>query len=65
MPEWLSAVGGMGLDPRLVFFDADDSVLLKRYAETRRRHPLTHLGLALADAIALERQAEALAHRRT
>jgi len=57
MPEWLSAVGGMGMDPRLVFFDADDSVLLKRYAETRRRHPLTHLGLALADAIALERQA--------
>lgn len=57
MPEWLSAVGGMGLDPRLVFFDADDHVLLKRYAETRRRHPLTHLGLPLADAIALERQA--------
>ncbi len=57
MPEWLSAVGGMGFDPKLVFFDADDSVLLKRYAETRRRHPLTHLGLALADAIALERQA--------
>lgn len=57
LPEWLSAVGGMGLDPRLVFFDADDAVLLRRYAETRRRHPLTHLGLALADAIALERQA--------
>jgi UPF0042 nucleotide-binding protein len=31
-------------------------VLLKRYADTRRRHPLSHLGLALADAISLERQ---------
>ena len=29
----------------------------RRYADTRRRHPLSHLGLALADAIALERQA--------
>jgi RNase adapter protein RapZ len=57
IPEWLSAVGAMGLDPRLVFFDTRDEVLLKRYADTRRRHPLTHLGLALADAIALERQA--------
>lgn len=57
IPEWLSAVGGMGLDPRLVFFDTRDEVLLKRYSDTRRRHPLTRLGLALADAIALERQA--------
>ena len=57
LPEWLSAVGAMGLEPRLVFFDAADPTLLRRYSETRRRHPLTHLGLALADAISLERQA--------
>lgn len=57
IPDWLSAVGSMGLDPKMVFFDTRDEVLLKRYADTRRRHPLTHLGLALADAIALERQA--------
>lgn len=56
MPEWLSAVGAMGFDPKLVFFDTEDEVLLKRYADTRRRHPLTRLGLALSDAIALERQ---------
>ena len=56
IPEWLSTVGGMGLDPRLVFFDTDDTVLLRRYADTRRRHPLSHLGLALADAISLERK---------
>lgn len=57
LPEWLSAVGALGLDPKLVFFDASDAVLLRRYADTRRRHPLSHLGLVLADAIALERQA--------
>jgi UPF0042 nucleotide-binding protein len=31
-------------------------VLIKRYAETRRRHPLSHLGLTLHEAIALERR---------
>jgi len=54
--EWLSAVGKLGLDPRLVFFDANEGALLKRFADTRRRHPLSHLGLSLSDAIALERQ---------
>lgn len=27
-----------------LFFDADDSILIKRYSETRRIHPLTKLG---------------------
>ena len=57
LPDWLAAVGAMGIDPKLVFLDAGDEILLKRYAETRRRHPLSHLGLSLHDAIALERQA--------
>jgi UPF0042 nucleotide-binding protein len=56
IPDWLSAVGALGLDPKLVFFDTSDEVLLRRYADTRRRHPLSHIGLALADAISLERQ---------
>ncbi len=54
--DWLSAVGALGFDPRLVFFDTRDEVLLRRYADTRRRHPLSQLGLALSDAISLERQ---------
>ncbi len=56
LPSWLSQAGALGHDPKLVFFDARDDILLKRYAETRRRHPLSHRGLALADAIALERR---------
>lgn len=56
IPQWLSAVGALGMDPRLVFFETGDDVLLKRYADTRRRHPLSSRGLTLADAIALERQ---------
>ncbi len=57
VPEALSLVGAQGLDPKLLFFDTRDDVLLRRYADTRRRHPLSHLGLVLADAISLERQA--------
>ncbi|HMB58251.1 MAG TPA: RNase adapter RapZ [Arenimonas sp.] len=53
---WLSAVAELGYDHRLVFFDTRDEVLVKRYSETRRRHPLSHQGLPLSDAIALERQ---------
>jgi len=56
MGQWLSAVGERGYQHRLVFFDAADATLVKRYSDTRRRHPLSQLGLALPDAIALERQ---------
>lgn len=54
--EWLSAVGALGYDYRLVFFDTRNDVLVKRYSETRRRHPLARRGRALSDAIALERE---------
>lgn len=57
VPDVLSQVGAQGLDPRLLFFDTRDEVLLRRYADTRRRHPLSQLGLVLPDAISLERQA--------
>ena len=32
MGEWLSAVGALGFDHRLVFFDSRDDVLVKRYS---------------------------------
>ncbi len=55
IPQWLSALGEMGIDHQLVFFETRDETLLKRYSDTRRKHPLSHDGLALADAIELER----------
>lgn len=54
--EWLAAVGALGFDYRLVYFDTADEALIKRYSDTRRRHPLSHEGLALSDAIAQERE---------
>ncbi|WP_223669416.1 RNase adapter RapZ [Kangiella shandongensis] len=35
----------------ILFIDADENVLLKRFSETRRRHPLTKEGYSLRDAI--------------
>lgn len=39
----------------LIFCDADDQVLVKRYSETRRLHPLSKNNLLLEEAILLER----------
>jgi UPF0042 nucleotide-binding protein len=44
-----------GYDVRTVFLDCDDEVLLRRYAETRRRHPLDS-EKAVPDMIQLERR---------
>jgi RNase adapter protein RapZ len=43
-----------GLSPELIFATADDAVLLRRYTETRRRHPLAPQG-QVRDGIAAER----------
>ena len=41
-------------ETEVIFLDADDATLLKRFSETRRRHPLTQGGLSLREAIAKE-----------
>ncbi|MEG0471151.1 MAG: RNase adapter RapZ [Solibacillus sp.] len=41
--------------PRILFLDADDAALVRRYKETRRAHPLAPQGLIL-EGIQLERQ---------
>ncbi len=45
--QLLSQVNQAGFSTRLVFFDTDDAVLIKRFSDTRRRHPLSMDGLAL------------------
>ncbi|GAA0318109.1 RNase adapter RapZ [Bacillus carboniphilus] len=41
--------------PEIIFLDADDSTLVRRYKETRRSHPLAPSGLPL-EGIKLERE---------
>lgn len=56
LPTSLAALGSAGHGYRLVFLDTRDEVLIKRFNETRRRHPLSRNGLPLAEAIARERE---------
>ncbi len=44
-----------GYSPELLFFEASEEVLLKRYSETRRQHPLSLRG-SLVDGIREERR---------
>lgn len=46
-----------GVEVEVVFFDAADEVLVRRYSETRRRHPLAGEGGTVPDGIAAERRA--------
>lgn len=55
MPQVLSALAAT-VHVHLIFIDCNDEVLIKRYSETRRRHPLATRGMSLADAIAEERR---------
>ncbi|WP_299772637.1 RNase adapter RapZ [uncultured Pseudoteredinibacter sp.] len=40
-PDFVVALRQQGLDCELLYFDADEGTLLKRFSETRRKHPLT------------------------
>jgi UPF0042 nucleotide-binding protein len=56
MPSVLSELAEAGVQVHLIFLDCRDEVLIKRYSETRRRHPLAMRNVSLADAIAAERR---------
>jgi len=56
LPEALSALTGAGVQAELLFLDSNEEMLLKRYSETRRKHPLSDGKRSLPDAIAEERR---------
>ena len=49
------AFEGRGIRPQVFFLEASDEVLIRRFSETRHRHPLSE-GRGVAAAIALERR---------
>ena len=51
----LDALEGMRCPCRILFMDASDEVIIKRYKETRRAHPLLEEADSLEEAIKLER----------
>ena len=54
--DWRQLATDAGVEVKVLFFEASDETVLKRYADTRRRHPLSQLGLSLPEAIARERE---------
>jgi UPF0042 nucleotide-binding protein len=44
-----------GADPRIIYLEAEDEVLINRFKETRRKHPLSTEKRALSEAISKER----------
>jgi UPF0042 nucleotide-binding protein len=51
----LGELEGEGMEPRLLFLEADEETLLDRYKETRRRHPLAPEG-RIVEGIRAERE---------
>ena len=55
LPQQLAALRAKELELQFLFLDAKTETLLKRYSETRRRHPLADAQHTLTEAIAEER----------
>ncbi|SDB32754.1 UPF0042 nucleotide-binding protein [Pseudidiomarina indica] len=54
------------IKPEIIYIDSSDQVLLRRFGETRRLHPLSQKEMPLADALAVEAvMLEPLAERAT
>ncbi|HYO27360.1 MAG TPA: RNase adapter RapZ [Azonexus sp.] len=56
LPEKLRLLGEEGTRQIFLFLHANDETLLKRYSESRRRHPLAAEGQSLEEAIRAERE---------
>jgi len=56
LPSTIAALKEQGIKVDLAYIEANDDVLINRFSETRRKHPLSSDEITLAEAIALERQ---------
>ncbi|MEW5942882.1 MAG: RNase adapter RapZ [Pseudomonadota bacterium] len=55
LPQHAAELKEEGVDVRILFLEAGTETLVKRFSETRRRHPLSDLQQTLPEAIQLER----------
>lgn len=51
----LDRLSDMGITYKILFLDCADEVLVRRYKETRRKHPMCKAGVTVADAVKNER----------
>jgi RNase adapter protein RapZ len=67
LPRLIKELRETGMDVRVMFLEANTDELVKRFSETRRKHPLARRGHTLIESIAEERallgELSELAHR--
>jgi UPF0042 nucleotide-binding protein len=56
VPRLVAELRRSGIGCEIVFLRADDETLLKRFSETRRRHPLSRSGIGLQEAVEQEQR---------
>lgn len=56
IPETIKTIKKHTPSTRVLFLTASDEVLIKRYSETRRKHPINEPGLSLPEAIVKEKK---------
>lgn len=56
LPALVHDIRERGIQCEVVFLQAEDDILLKRYSETRRKHPLADKGMSLQETIERERK---------
>ncbi len=59
-PQWpriFAELDAAGIHPEVIFLDASDDVLARRYSESRRPHPMAASGMTVAESIRSERLA--------
>ena len=56
LPQQLADLKRQGMDVRLLFLEANTETLVKRFSETRRRHPLSDAHSTLPECIQSERE---------
>ncbi len=56
LPQHIAQLKQQGMDVRLLFLDAQTDTLVKRFSETRRRHPLSNDKLTLPECVQRERE---------
>jgi UPF0042 nucleotide-binding protein len=56
LPQSLEALRARGIHYRIIFLEAEDSILVKRFKETRRKHPMLDHQTPLVEAIRAEKE---------
>lgn len=67
LPTAIKNLNQLGIETKIIFLDAREDVLIKRFSETRRKHPLSDDKKTISDCISAEQELlssiSGLAHR--